>query len=164
MNWRHFLALSATLTASLCVPSAGSEAKSWLCIADNAGGIRKIENEWKGTEITSGDKYLIKPIDRESPESQLNLYENFPFMSQKIQYTHGFYYFGAPIDKFPELLCYEKIGSIICRSEDLHEFIQQFVINMDSRRFEFIFPGNYLSENEKYMLTPEIEIGSCSEI
>ena len=163
MKWPHFLALSAILSVSMCVPRETLEAKSWLCIGDNAGAITKIKNDWKGAEVESGDKYIIKPLDIDDRKYQSIVNEKFPIMSHISRWTHGFYYFGL-LDKFPELLCSEETESVICRSENSHEFIDQFVINMKSRRFEFVFTGSYLFGDGKLISYPEIEIGSCSEI
>jgi hypothetical protein len=148
-----------------CVLPAIVSAKSWLCIADQSAGFHEVGKTWVSATFTTSTKIIIKPFDFTAKDAQ-GLYDVLASDLtdfEKRWYRSSFSEFGAPIVSG---LCDVGLWEDAIHCRDGGAVLNEtMVVDLKAMRFQRYFPFGYvLKPDNKYKLTPFIEIGTCSEL
>lgn len=172
-GWRG-LAVTAGLMTTL-LSWSGAYGKSWLCIAENAGGLKWVDGNWKGTAFTAPGKYIIKPIDLTdvSIRSEFGFAMEHNVDEEKIKYRYQLQAMGENYGRVNFCKDYETSqlrNFLICKDNFQTDLAtDEFQVDLQTMHFQAIRPGTIAFKYD-YNRRPElnddavIEQGVCSQL
>jgi hypothetical protein len=150
------------IAVSAAIPLTVSAQQSWLCVADQGGGVRYDANarKWSSSTFRADQKFILNPYDQNNlPIGCLET--DCSMFSYTVSDTE------SPRVNFPCKEIGDRKNQITC-----NEFYYQFRMNKETRRFVVYYPGNYMDAQENlqipsgayYRDSAAVFTGSCSII
>jgi len=141
------------LSLFICLISTSAFAEGFLCVADAATGFKynKSNQAWKSSTFNvEKNKYIIRRPTEED-EYRSAKFKNAKWVVSEFGSTTLSYDCAKDINEYGYLNCaFYSFGKFIFNSKEL--------------RYQIYMQGAYLSNDNEWIDSPHIEIGTCSKI